>query len=121
MAGRARRARAQPRQRRARRAITAREPAAIRHSRLELVQGDIRDAAAVRQATRGVDGVCHLAYINGTEFFYTKPRLVLEVAVKGMMNVLDACWRHGVRDLVLASSSEVYQTPPHVPTDETCR
>jgi UDP-glucose 4-epimerase len=43
---------------------------------------------------------------------------VLEVAVKGMMNVLDGCLAHGVRDLVLASSSEVYQTPPTVPTDE---
>ena len=27
--------------------------------------------------------------------------------------------REGVRSLVLASSSEVYQTPPHVPTDES--
>jgi nucleoside-diphosphate-sugar epimerase len=35
-----------------------------------------------------------------------------------MMNVLDACREHNVRDLVLASSSEVYQTPPMVPTDE---
>jgi nucleoside-diphosphate-sugar epimerase len=44
---------------------------------------------------------------------------VLEVGVKGMINVLDACRRHGVGTLVLASSSEVYQTPPRVPTDET--
>jgi nucleoside-diphosphate-sugar epimerase len=85
---------------------------------LELVQGDIRDAAAVLKATEGVASVIHLAYINGTEFFYTKPHSVLEVAVKGMMNVLDACVAAGVRDLVLASSSEVYQTPPTVPTDE---
>jgi nucleoside-diphosphate-sugar epimerase len=87
-------------------------------ARLELVTGDIRDPTAVAEATAGVDGVVHLAYINGTEFFYSKPELVLEVAVKGMMNVLDGCRRHGVRDLVLASSSEVYQTPPGVPTDE---
>jgi nucleoside-diphosphate-sugar epimerase len=80
--------------------------------------GDIRDPKAVADAVAGVDCVCHLAYVNGTEFFYTKPALVLEVAVKGMMNVLDACIAHGVRDLVLASSSEVYQTPPRVPTDE---
>jgi dTDP-glucose 4,6-dehydratase/UDP-glucose 4-epimerase len=85
---------------------------------VELVSGDIRDPAAVGAAMRGVDCVCHLAYVNGTEFFYSKPELVLEVAVKGMMNVLDACREHGVRDLVLASSSEVYQTPPAVPTDE---
>lgn len=87
-------------------------------TRLELVTGDVRDPAAVAAAVAGMDSVLHLAYINGTETFYTKPELVLEVAVKGMMNVLDGCIQHGVRDLVLASSSEVYQTPPTVPTDE---
>ena len=86
--------------------------------RLELLAGDIRDAEAVRRAAEGVCSVIHLAYVNGTEFFYTKPHVVLEVAVKGMMNVLDACITQGIRDLVLASSSEVYQTPPAIPTDE---
>lgn len=84
----------------------------------EMVEADIRDAGAVNQATKGVDGVYHLAYINGTEFFYSAPDLVLDVAVKGMTNVLDACRAHGVGELILASSSEVYQTPPTVPTDE---
>jgi nucleoside-diphosphate-sugar epimerase len=36
-----------------------------------------------------------------------------------MVNVIDACRASNVRRLVLASSSEVYQTPPKVPTDET--
>jgi nucleoside-diphosphate-sugar epimerase len=67
---------------------------------------------------QGVDEVHHLAFVNGTEFFYSAPELVLDVAVKGIINVLDACRSEGVRSLVLASSSEVYQTPPHVPTDE---
>lgn len=85
----------------------------------EWVGADIRDADAVQRACRGVDSVCHLAYINGTEFFYTQPELVLEVAVAGILNVLNGCRREGVRELVLASSSEVYQTPAVVPTDET--
>ncbi len=86
---------------------------------VEVVTGDVRDLASVTKAVRGVDSVCHLAYLNGTEFFYSKPELVLEIGVKGMMNVLDACIAEGVKDLVLASSSEVYQTPPSVPTPET--
>jgi len=86
--------------------------------KVELVLGDIRDPQTVARAAQGMDGVCHLAYVNGTEFFYTKPDLILEVAVKGMMNVLDACLLHRVPELILASSSEVYQTPPRVPTDE---
>ena len=85
----------------------------------EIITGDVRDPAVVRKAVAGMDCVCHLAYINGTEYFYTKPELVLEVAVKGMMNVLDACIAEGVKKFFLASSSEVYQLPPRVPTDET--
>jgi dTDP-glucose 4,6-dehydratase/UDP-glucose 4-epimerase len=85
---------------------------------VELLTGDIRDARAVKGAICGADCVCHLACINGTEYFYSKPELVLDVAVKGMVNVLDACMEHGVRELVLASSSEVYQTPSIVPTPE---
>ncbi len=86
---------------------------------IEFIAGDIRAAAAVADAVRGVDEVHHLAYVNGTEFFYSAPELVLDVGVKGMINVLDACRQHGIGRLILASSSEVYQSPPHVPTDET--
>jgi nucleoside-diphosphate-sugar epimerase len=63
--------------------------------------------------------VHHLAFVNGTEFFYNAPDLVLDVGVRGMINVIDACRKQNVGTLVLASSSEVYQTPPKIPTDET--
>jgi nucleoside-diphosphate-sugar epimerase len=92
--------------------------AAIEHH-VEFVAGDVRDPAAVASAVRGVDEVHHLAFVNGTELFYSAPDLVLDVGVKGIVNVIDACRRHGVGTLLLASSSEVYQTPPQVPTDET--
>ena len=48
----------------------------------------------------------------------TVGHILRHVGVKGMINVLDACRGANVRTLVLASSSEVYQTPPRVPTDE---
>lgn len=85
---------------------------------IEFMAGDIRDADAVARATQGMDEVHHLAFVNGTEFFYSQPDLVLDVGVRGMINVIDACRKHGVGNLILASSSEVYQTPPQVPTDE---
>ena len=85
---------------------------------IEMVEADIRDADKVRTAARGVDSVLHLAYVNGTEFFYDQPELVLDVGLRGMLNVLDACRAEKVPELVLASSSEVYQTPPTVPTAE---
>jgi nucleoside-diphosphate-sugar epimerase len=67
---------------------------------------------------RGIEEVHHLAYVNGTATFYSAPEFVLDVGVKGMVNVIDACRRQNVGRLVLASSSEVYQTPPQVPTGE---
>ena len=48
-------------------------------------------------------------------FSTSAPDLVLDVGVQGMINVIDACRGHGIGTLVLASSSEVYQTPPHDP------
>ena len=84
----------------------------------EFIAGDIRDAAAVENAARGMDAVHHLAFVNGTEFFYSAPERVLDVGVRGMINVIDACRKHGIGKLILASSSEVYQTPPQIPTDE---
>jgi nucleoside-diphosphate-sugar epimerase len=86
---------------------------------IDFIEGDIRDIKVVLKACEGMDSVCHLAYINGTEFFYTKPELILEVGVKGMMNVIDACIEHHIDELILASSSEVYQHAKIIPTDET--
>jgi nucleoside-diphosphate-sugar epimerase len=68
---------------------------------------------------RGVEEVHHLAFVNGTATFYSAPDLVLDVGVKGIVNVIDACRHRGAGRLILASSSEVYQTPPRVPTDES--
>jgi nucleoside-diphosphate-sugar epimerase len=87
--------------------------------RFEYAQGDIRDAAVVARACEGVDVICHLAFVNGTEFFYTKPDVVLDVAVKGISNIIDGAIRHRVPELMVMSSSEVYHEPGRVPTDET--
>ena len=87
-------------------------------SHVEFIEADVRDADAVRRAARGVESLCHLAAVNGTEWFYSKPEIVLDVGVKGVVNTIDACLEHDVPEYVLASSSEVYQTPPTIPTDE---
>ena len=86
--------------------------------KIEFIEGDIRDLDQVNKACNGIDSVCHLAFVNGTRFFYELPELVLEVGVKGMINILDACISNNISDLILASSSEVYQSPEEVPTSE---
>ena len=86
---------------------------------IDLHTCDVRDADAVTRACAGAEVVFHLAAINGTENFYTRPELVLDVGLRGALSVVEACRRADVPDLVVASSAEVYQTPPSVPTDET--
>ncbi len=87
--------------------------------RVDFIEGDVRDRAAVACAVRGVEVVCHLAFINGTRHFYEMPREVLDVGVRGTLNVLEEALEAGVADFIFASSSEVYQTPPVCPTPET--
>lgn len=84
----------------------------------ERIQGDIRDPHQVAHAMAGMSSVCHLAAINGTKNFYERPGLVLDVGVRGMLNVLDAAKAHSVGEIFLMSSSEAYQTPQVIPTDE---
>lgn len=86
---------------------------------LDIREGDIRNAELVSKSLIGVDVVVHLAYINGTINFYERPRDVLDVAITGMQNVLEAMKVNNVPELYLASSSEVYQYPDVFPTPET--
>lgn len=86
---------------------------------VELLTGDVRDPATVARAVEGCERVLHLAAINGTRNFYERPREVLEVGVLGTHHLLEQASRAGVRDFLFMSTSETYQTPPRVPTDET--
>jgi UDP-glucose 4-epimerase len=97
-----------------------------RASRLDDINGplqrltiDVRKKEALIPVLDGVEAVFHLAAVNGTENFYKQPALVLDVGVRGMLAVAEACLDVGVSDLVVASSAEVYQTPAVVPTPET--
>ncbi|MFC1515423.1 NAD-dependent epimerase/dehydratase family protein, partial [Thermodesulfobacteriota bacterium] len=46
---------------------------------VEFIEADVRDTGKVIAAAKGVESIIHLAFINGTEFFYNKPELVLDV------------------------------------------
>ena len=89
--------------------------------RVEMVVGDIRDPAVVREASAGCSVVWHLAYINGTRHFYERPDDVLDVGIRGTLNTIDAAIEAGVKRYVFASTSETYNVPTHVPTGESER
>ena len=74
-------------------------------SAASFVQGDIRDAATVRQAVSGAHVVVHCAWAVDPAADDPGSR---EINVGGTANVLDVMSRTGTRRIVLASSSHVY-------------
>ena len=85
---------------------------------VKFVKGDIRNYYQLNKVLKNIDTVIHLAYINGTKYFYSKPVDVLDVAIKGNLNIFEGCINHKIKELYIASSSEVYQTPNKIPTNE---
>ena len=88
--------------------------------KVEFVQADVRDAAAVEAAFRGAEVVFH----NVAQVPVVKnPRLFWEVNREGTRNVLEGSLRAGVRRFVYTSSSAVFGIPAHNPVgaDTPCR
>lgn len=87
---------------------------------IKLVNGDIRDFDSLQKAltSHKFETVVHLAYINGTQNFYSRPRDVLDVALIGMQNIVKIISSVSLKNFYLASSSEVYQNSGVFPTPE---
>ena len=90
---------------------------ALRDKRVTLVRGDIRDAATVEKATRGMDAVIHMAALRITACA-ADPREAMEVMCDGTFNVVDAARAAGVKKVVAASSASVYGLAETFPTRE---
>lgn len=88
-------------------------------SEIEVVEADVRDAAAVRKAVEGVDVVFHLAADASVPRSISDPGTCYDVNVTGTLNVLSAARAAGCRRLVFASSSAVYGDDPALPKRET--
>ncbi len=83
---------------------------------VEFVQADIRDRAAVRGASEGVDVVFH----NVAQVPLAKDKDLFEsVNVTGTANMLLAARDAGVGKVVHTSTSAIFGIPDHNPVDET--
>jgi UDP-glucuronate 4-epimerase len=94
--------------------------AAARDGRFRLVEGDIRDEAALADALAdGADAVVHLAALAGVRPSLERPVAYADVNVRGTAAVAQAAVRAGVGRLVFASSSSVYGEREGGPFRET--
>jgi UDP-glucose 4-epimerase len=85
----------------------------------EIIEGDIRDEAAVAKAIEGVDTVVHLAAFGSVVESVEDPSENFDVNVRGTLIVLRAAASAGVEKVVFASTGGAIMgnTPP--PVDET--
>ena len=90
----------------------------FKNKNLTIHNVDIRNKFKLKKFSKNIDAVIHLAAINGTKYFYEKPELVLDVGIKGIINIIDVCKENNIKEIYLASTSEVYQDPPFFPTNE---
>ncbi len=78
------------------------------HPKLELIEGDIRDADLIRGTIAGSDAVIHLACISNDPSFELDPELGKSINLDAMEPLVVAAKDAGVKRFIYASSSSVY-------------
>jgi nucleoside-diphosphate-sugar epimerase len=95
-----------------------RENLAVLEGQVEVIEGDVRDEAAVRRAVAGVDVVYHQAALPSVPRSIADPRSTFDTNVSGTLNLLLAARDAGCQRVVFASSSSVYGDTPVLPKHE---
>ena len=85
---------------------------------VELVRGDVGDAAVVERALRGVRGVFHEAAQASVPRSFEDPERCYEVNVSGTLRLLEGMRRAGVERIVFAASSAAYGDSEELPKHE---
>jgi UDP-glucose 4-epimerase len=80
----------------------------LEHPRLSLIEGDVADAAVVRQALQGCQAVVHLAAVASVQASVDDPVGTHQSNLVGTLNLCEAMREQGVRRVVFASSAAVY-------------
>ncbi len=85
----------------------------------EMVEADLRDAAAVAEACRGMEVVFHQGALPSVPRSIREPRPSHTANIDGTFNLLEGARAHGVRRVVYAASSSAYGNQPGFPRVET--
>ena len=88
---------------------------------VDLIEGDIRDEAALTRALSGIELVFHEAAIPSVPRSLADPIGNHDANATGTLRLLHAAKRAGVRRVVYAASSSAYGDTPTLPKVETMR
>jgi nucleoside-diphosphate-sugar epimerase len=87
-------------------------------SRLEIIEGDVRNVARVAEAVRGIEVIFHEAAFISVPQSMKEPQACFDVNIMGTSLLLDAARKAGVRRAVVASSAAVYGESQALPLVE---
>ncbi len=90
---------------------------ALSTGKVKLVEGDILDSSLLNKMFQNIDYCFHMAALRINQCV-AEPRRALEVMFDGTFNVAEACVKHKVRKVILASSASIYGTADRFPTRE---
>jgi nucleoside-diphosphate-sugar epimerase len=82
---------------------------------LDIVDGDVRDAATVDRAMANIDVVVHCA----AALPLAPAKDIYSTAIDGTRLLLESAAKHGVQRFIFISSTAVYGSPDHHPILET--
>jgi NAD dependent epimerase/dehydratase len=85
---------------------------------VDVVFGDVRDPATVRELVEDASVVYHLAAIGSVPYSYSAPRSFIDTNTIGTMHVLEAARACRTPRVVHTSTSETYGTARTVPISE---
>jgi UDP-glucose 4-epimerase len=86
--------------------------------RISFVKGDILDKKLVKDIVANVDFVFHLAAHVGNIRSLEDPYLDMDVNIKGMLNLLEACRTTNIKRLIYSSSAAIFGEAKYLPIDE---
>jgi UDP-glucose 4-epimerase len=87
-------------------------------NRLEILEGDLRDASHVEEAVRGVEIIFHEAAFVSVPQSMEEPQTCFDVNIKGTSLLFDMARKAGVRRAVVASSAAIYGDSDALPLVE---
>lgn len=88
-------------------------------SKIELIEGDIRDRSSCERGVKGVDFVLHQAALRSVPKSVDDPFTTNDINVAGTLNLLMAAKSAGVKRVVYASSSSAYGDAKIFPQKES--
>ncbi|MEZ0394887.1 MAG: SDR family oxidoreductase [Anaerolineales bacterium] len=87
--------------------------------RLEVLEGDLRQAPLLQRAVQGVEVIFHLAAFISVPASLRDPQTCFEVNAAGTATLLEAARQAGARKVVFSSSSAIYGDNDHLPLAES--